>query len=291
MKFKKVFFFSVLLGGMVGILSAQTSVHAQDVTIIKYYDDPRDVVIHDYYRKLLTMALDETKGKYGPFKVERVMKNADQRDAFRHLRVGDGVDVVCSIMSVARDWVLRAVKVPLSKGYIGYRLIMVTQPNKNIFDHVNNIKELNNFRLGQEYDWPDTQILKFNGIHVVPSRTYNGLFAMLANHDIDGFPRGIYEIAYEIKAHPHMHLAIADGIYLKYPQDFFFFVKKDNLALAKRIKEGLLAGKKDGRFDQLFKENVLPSIKAVHLEKRHAIELSNPQYYKMMQDSSLTLNR
>ena len=85
-----------------------------------------------------------------------------------------------------------------------------------------------------------------------------------------------------------MHLAIANGIYIKYPTDMFFYVKKDNLALAKRIREGLLAGMKDGSFDRIFKENVQPSIDAAHLEKRHEIQLANPQYKQLMKNSPLT---
>ncbi len=258
------------------------------VTLVRYYADPSDAITHFYYRKLLHMALEETEKQYGPFKMEPVMENVTQRVAFRHLRVGEGVEVVYSMMSTAREWVLRTIKVPLSKGYIGCRLILVNQSDKNLFADVTNKDQLNKFRLGQEYDWPDTQILESNGINVIKSQTYDSLFTMLENHTIDGFPRGVYEINYEIQHHPEKHLVVANGIYIKYPTDMFFYVKKDNLALAKRIREGLLAGMKDGSFDRIFKENVQPSIDAAHLGKRHEIKLANTKYKQLMQGSPLT---
>lgn len=271
---------------LLSILVMVKPVYAQhaNVTLVRYYDDPRDVVINGYYYKLLEMALKKTEKQYGPFKLELVMKHQVARDVLRHLRVGDGVDVVSSNMSLARAWVLRAVKVPLTKGYIGCRLIMVNQADKNMFKNVMNAEQLNKFRLGQEYDWPDVQILEENGVHVVTTQTYDSLFTMLANHAIDGFPRGVYEIASEIKERPKMHFAIANGIYLKYPEDFFFYVKKDNLALAKRIKEGLLAGKKDGSFDRIFREDIQPLIDAAHLGMRRMIKMSNPDYIRIMKD-------
>lgn len=281
----RIFFFIAILFSlyMPGIVRAQKS----DTTVVRYYADPSDVITNYYYRKLLRMSLQETEAKYGPYKMKPVMEDVTQRIAFKRLRLGDGVDVVYSMMSMARKWVLRAVNVPLSKGYIGYRLIMVNKADKNMFSNVRNVDQLNKFRLGQEYDWPDTQILESNGVRVVKSQTYDSLFSMLAHHAIDGFPRGIYEIDYEVNAHPKLNLTVANGIYLKYPTDMFFYVKKDNLALATRIKEGLLAGIKDGSFDRLFKENVQPSIDNAHLDRRHAIELSNQEYEELMKDGTM----
>ena len=172
------------------------------------------------------MALKETEEKSGPFKMVPVMKDVTQRVAFKHLRVGDGVDVVYTMMSMARKWVLRSVNVPLSKGYIGYRLIMVNESNENLFAGVTNVDQLNKLRIGQEYDWPDTQILESNGVKVIKSQIYDSLFTMLENHTIDGFPRGIYEIDYEIKAHPKLHLAIANSIYLKSRPTCFFMSRR-----------------------------------------------------------------
>ena len=59
------------------------------------------------------------------------------------------------------------------------------------------------------------------------------------------------------------------------------------MALAARIREGLVAGMKDGSFDRLFKENVQPSIDTAHLDKRHAIQLSNPEYERLMKDNGI----
>lgn len=287
---KKSPLLAVLVIGFLTVFLTTSSLYAQQkkVTEVRYYADPSDVITHFYYRKLLRMALEETEKQYGPFKLEPVLKDVTQRVAFRHLRVGEGVDVVYSMMSVARAWVLKVIKIPLSKGYIGCRLIMVNESDKNLFANVTSVAQLNNFRLGQEYDWPDTQIFESNGVNVVKSQTYDSLFTMLEDHKIDGFPRGIYEIDYEIKHHPNMHFTVANGIYIKYPTDMFFYVKKDNLALAHRIRDGLLAGMKDGTFDRIFRENVQPSIDAAHLNKRHVIKLSNPEYEKLMKESPLT---
>lgn len=259
--------------------------YQKDTTFVRCYIDIGDVITHHYYRNLLNMALKETQAQYGPFKVIPVMKDSTLRQGFRDLRTGRGIDVMYSMMSFARKWVLKAIKIPLTKGYIGYRLIMVNQADKNQFANLTTVNGLKKFRMGQGYDWIDTQILKSNGLDVVTSRSYDSLLTMLSDHTIDGFPRGIFEIYNEVKDHPQMHFAVANGIYLQYPQDFFFYVKKDNLNLARRIREGLLAGMKDGSFDHLFDKYIQPFIDAAHLDKRHVIKLSNPEYDKLLKDN------
>ncbi len=277
MKYKRIS--SLLLSTVIICLVIHESSAAQskDTLLVRYYDY-KNMKANRYCHELLNMALKETQQEYGPYKMVGVYPNLSQRVVLKRLESGDGVDLVCATISRARKWVLKAIKIPLTKGYIGYRLIMVNQNDKNLFADVTNADQLNRFRLGQEYDWPDTQILRENGVHVVTSQTYDSLFTMLNHHIIDGFPRGIYEITYEIKTHPKMNLAIANGIYLKYPLDSFFYVKKSNLKLAQRIKEGLLAGQRDGSFDRLFKEKMQPAIDAAHLDKRHAIKLANSTY-------------
>ena len=270
-----------LLTGIFTLWMLTISCFAQDTMLVRYYDY-KNVEANRYYAELLDMALRETEEQDGPFKLQAVFPNTTQRDALKRLRVGDGVDVIFTMSSMARSWVFKAIKFPLTQGYIGLRMILVTPSNKSRFSKITSVEELRHQKLGQGYDWPDTQILKDNGLDVVTSHSNDSLVEMLFENKIDGFPRGVTEYEHVIHEHPNHKMVAADGIYLKYPTDMFFYVKKENLSLARRPEEGLKKGKKDGSFDRIFNKYMGASIKAARLEKRHAIILENPEYTEMM---------
>ncbi len=272
-----------LLTSVLTLWMCISSGFAQDTLQVRYYNY-ENVEANRYYAELLDMALRETEKEDGPFELQAVYPNTTQREALKRLRIGDGVDVIFTMSSMARSWVFKAIKVPLTEGYIGVRMILVTPAQKTHFVNITNLNELRLQKLGQGYDWPDTQILKENGLGVVTSQSNDSLVEMLFENKIDGFPRGVTEFKNVISKYPNHKMSVADGIYIKYPADMFFYVRKQNLSLARRLEKGLKASKKDGSFDRIFNKYMGSSIKAAQLEKRHAIILSNPEYNKMMGD-------
>ncbi len=273
---------SFLTGVLIFLLTCVAS-FAQDTLLVRYYDY-KDMPANRYYADLLHMALRETESQDGPFKLLPVYQNRTQRETLKRLRVGDGVDVIFTMSSMARRWVFKAVNVPLTKGYIGVRLILVTPENRYHFAKITNANELRQKKLGQGFDWPDTQILEDNGMNVVTSLSVDSLVDMLMENKIDGFPRGVTEFEGIISKYPHRKMVAANDIYIKYPTDMYFYVRKDNISLAERLEKGLKAGQKDGSFNKIFRKYLQPSIDAAHLDERHVIKLSNPTYTRMLKD-------
>ena len=82
---------------------------------------------------------------------------------------------------------------------------------------------------------------------------------MLRVKRFDYMPRGVYESFYEQRTHAGEGIAIEKTIFLHYHVPFYFFVSRDNPALADRIARGLGIALKDGSFDALF--NSFPSFR------------------------------
>jgi hypothetical protein len=62
----------------------------------------------------------------------------------------------------------------------------------------------------------------------------------------------LYEIWAEQPAHANKGLVIEESLLLNYPSPIYFFVNKNDKALADRIERGLTIAISDGSFDELF---------------------------------------
>ena len=94
-------------------------------------------------------------------------------------------------------------------------------------------------------------IMRGNGFAVTTSLHYNALFQMLAMDRFDYFPRGLHEVWNEAQVHRDAGLRIEKKLMLYYPAPFYFFVNKNDTALAARIARGLTIAQEDGSFDRL----------------------------------------
>lgn len=194
------------------------------------------------------------------------------------------LDIMITMTSPEREAALLGVPVPLTKGLLGWRIALVRKERLHQFAAVRESGQLKKFVAGQGHDWPDTAILRGNGLPVEVSSAYDGMFKMLEAGRIDYFPRALQQVFAENKAHPS--LAVEPHIVLRYPTDAYFFVNRRNVRLAGDVRRGLERAAADGSFDQLFYRYFAAQIAAAGLEGRRIIALPNP-----VRPSSLPVDR
>jgi ABC-type amino acid transport substrate-binding protein len=100
---------------------------------------------------------------------------------------------------------------------------------------------------------------------------------MLAANRFDAFPRGLNEARRELdeRKQNYPQLAIEKSRALYFPYPVYFWVNKNNVALAKRIELGLNRSLADGSFRKLFESYHAAEIAAIKKEKRKVILLDN----------------
>jgi hypothetical protein len=184
------------------------------------------------------------------------------------------LDIMITMTSPEREAALLGVPVPLTKGLLGWRIALVRKERLHQFADVRDAVQLKKFVAGQGHDWPDTAILRGNGLPVEVSSTYEGMFKMLEAGRIDYFPRAVQQVFAEHAAHPA--LALEPHIALRYPTDAYFFVNRRNTRLAADVRRGLESAVADGSFDGLFYSYFAAQIAAAGLEGRRIIDLPNP---------------
>lgn len=240
---------------------ARTVVHA-----LPY--DNRDVA-QDYHVLLLKKALSYSAT---PYSLKAANETMAQSRALREISQQTGViDVYWSMTSAEREQQLRPIRVPLDRGLTGWRLLFV-KDNKPFLSTRRNKQ---NTLFVQGHDWPDSQILKANGLKIHTTNDYHAMYTMVEKGRVDALPRSVLEITRE-KQDFATKLFIAPDIMLYYPTAEYFFVSNEDSALASAIEHGLHEMIKDGSFNTLFQQQYGAIINELTQQKHRVLKLQNP---------------
>lgn len=186
---------------------------------------------------------------------------------------------------------MRPIRIPMFKGLLGYRVLMIKKGTQSKFDGIRTLEDLRRVSLASGRFWADTDVLVANDLNVLKVLKYSGMFFMLDGGRFDAFPRGAHEPWAEIARYPNLELEVEKNILMVYPNPFYFFVNKSNTELANNIEKGLRIAIADGSFDQYFLSD--PAVKDViekaNLKNRIIITLKNPGLPKLtpLDDKSL----
>lgn len=233
-----------------------------------------------YYEGLLQLALDKTEAEFGPCQVTVPEESKPQVRRYLDLERKAGTDIIDATATPERIERFRAVPIPLLKGLMGYRIFFIRKTDKEAFAQIKTLDDLRAFQAGQGEDWFDVQLLREHNIPVVTAPKYESLFRMLQADRFDFFPRGAQEILDEQVNFDTEGLLIEPTLLLAYPAPVYFFVHKDNTALAGRVETGLRRAFADGSFDQLFYEHpmVQEVFSRLKLFERTTLYLCHPHH-------------
>lgn len=238
-------------------------------------DDLRD----DYAIRLLELALSRTEDDFGPFNLLEIGLRMTQNRATRELGRGRYIDVLWTMTSRAREEKLVPIRIPLARGLLGVRVPVIRAGGANPLEDVSTVPGLRNLRAGQLQDWPDTMILRHNGVPVTTATDYESLFAMLARGRFDYLPRGIQELSAEARLYERHNLEPYRDLLLVYRAPNYFFVSPGDHALALRIRIGLERALADGSFTRLMEQHpaTAPAIETLRQGQARIIRLDNPE--------------
>ncbi|MDN3518185.1 hypothetical protein QWY84_11235 [Aquisalimonas lutea] len=237
-------------------------------------EDRRD----DYAIQLLELALSRTEDDFGPFNLLEIDLRMSQNRAIRELRDGRYIDVLWTMTNRAREEKLVPIRIPLARGLLGVRVPVIRAGGAGLLDGVSTLPDLRDMRAGQLQDWPDTMILRHNGVPVTTATNYQSLFAMLARGRFHYLPRGIQELAAETRIYERYGLEPYRDLLLVYRAPSYFFVAPGDHTLALRIRIGLERALADGSFTRLMERHpaTAPALTTLRRGQARIIRLRNP---------------
>ena len=232
-----------------------------------------------YYPDLvLKEALRATVDSDGPFEITYAAEAMKRKRALSELIIGKLVNVHIAATQDAWERSTIPIRIPVLKGLLGYRLLLVHKDDLEMFKTLRDLNELKKLKAGSGSQWTTTAILQKLGFNVVPGTDYEGLFAMLNLHRFNYFPRGVNEIFHEFdsRKNTYQNIAIEPTKVLYFPTPSYFFISPKHPELADRLRRGLNIIIQNGVFDRLFEDYYGEVILRAQLTDRILFKLENP---------------
>ncbi|KQQ47196.1 hypothetical protein ASF61_00630 [Duganella sp. Leaf126] len=237
---------------------------------------------YDYDWAVLRLALEKSGAKAGEFAVQRSSVAMAPPRVLHEMRARAGkVNVFVRATSPELEREFLPVRLPVDRGLLGYRLLLIRAADQPRFAQVRTAADLAQLRAGMGQGWTDIAVLRAAGIPVVEGSSYTGLFSMLDAHRFDFFLRSIDEASREIeeRQEEYPRMAVEQTLLVQYPLARYFFVRRDEQGklLAARIEAGMETMIRDGSLATLFQRYKGDLLRKARLGQRHLIRLTNPQ--------------
>lgn len=230
-----------------------------------------------YFPSVLQLAIDKSTDKYGPARLFQVDLPMEAQRQFISLD-NKLLDVIWTMTSNEREQEALPVRIPLLKGLLGYRVLVIRQKQQAQFAAIKQLNELKKLTAVQGYGWPDVQILQENGFNVESSAWYDSIYKSLDAGFYDYFPRSVLEAWSELSHYQYDNLKVDEQHLLVYPTAIYFFVAKHRPLLAERLAYGLHQAIADGSFDELFNQfpQHVDAVAKLNSQTRQVYTIPNP---------------
>lgn len=254
---------------------------AEPADIFVYSSGQTGTILDNAYEwRVLRAALEHSRAVYGDFRLEAGPAMPDRRQ-IRVLARGElplTVGIFTANEGLERQ--LLPVRIPVERGLLGYRVLLVRQADVGRFAGVSSLADLRPFRFGLMPVWDDGPVMRAADLQVVPGDNHDGLFRMLAAGRFDAFSRGATEILPEYRhaSREVPGLAVEPHLLLHYPLPVYFWFTPDGAGRrrAARVEAGLRAMIADGTLQGMFEAEYAALEVRLGLAHRRVIELPNP---------------
>jgi ABC-type amino acid transport substrate-binding protein len=243
-------------------------------TVIRYFPSGS---IYEYRWKLLELALAHAGDAAEKVRLEPYQEEVTQNRGVLLLQSGT-IDVIALGTNDERESKLRPVRIDILRGIVGFRLLVIRAADEGRIAQMDGSALRRQLTFGLNSQWADLPIMEANGFSVTTSSSYEDLFGMLAAGRFDAFPRGLNEARRELDErktlYPQLAVEATKALYFPFP--IYFWVNKNNPALADKIERGLRLSLADGSFRQLFETYHAAEIASIRRQRRQVILLNNP---------------
>ena len=254
------------------------AVSAAAVDVMKWPDTGNlDTPQEKYKFTIALTALKKTVPTYGTYKIEKIsIETMSTQRAREILRMGTSINAYTALTTSEWEEDTIPIRIPIRRGLLNYRLLLVHKNNLNMFSQVNTAAELMKIKVGSQLGWATTGILEAEGFNVVRGKKLDGMFYMLDGNRFDYLPRGINEAFYDLEKYKNkLDITVEPRLTLNIPAPTYIFIAPNEKRLAKRINDGLEIMVKDGTLKRLFYKAYSEYIEQANLKNRKVLMIKN----------------
>lgn len=227
--------------------------------------------------EVINRALELTVSEFGPFNFEKVNVDMTPGRALSETKTGQLINLFIAPHNEIWDEGTIPIKIPIRRGLLSYRLLLVNKNNLQKFKYVESMQELKQLTAGLQGHWVTAKIFKDLGFNVETANNFEGLFHMLDRGRFDYFPRAIYEIYDELNSRKSElpNLVIEPTLALYLPMKTFVYVSPKAPRVAKRMESGLSKLLESGEMAQILDKYYSEDIRRANLKNRRIIKIQN----------------
>lgn len=259
---------------------AEAKASTPSVTQVKLWNGNKTQSRQTYEREVLEAALKATEQKLGAWELKEDLTEyplaADEASVFRE----KGFDIFGTVAGNTKlaDEKKILIPLPLMKGLLGYRVLIIRAADKAKFAAIKTPAQLQQLRMGIPSTWADAELFRQNGYKVEEKGSFDDLFTRLESNEFDYVTFGANEVTgvFSERAAKSGKLLVDSSLLVFYPFPLVFYVNPDNKALAERVTLGLQTISSNGELDAIFNRYFAADLKAVNLPARTMISLKNP---------------
>ncbi|OUS24257.1 hypothetical protein A9Q99_25325 [Gammaproteobacteria bacterium 45_16_T64] len=228
---------------------------------------------HQYYHELLLRALEQNGHQLSFDNIS----DKSQQWITASLRRGL-LSIHWFLQTKERDELFIPIKVNLTNGLIGNRVLLIPKNSQPIYDNISNLAEFRELNLSSALgkNWYDAKVWKHNSLKYLEIVKWRNIYSMLEskNRGIDYFPRGVNEILPELREHPN--LEIEKNLVFSYDRDFIFYLAKSKSHLQPIIEQSLLKARDSGLMNTLIEHYWYENLSQLNVKHRTPILLKTP---------------
>lgn len=243
---------------------------------VRFWNGNKSPVRREYEKQLLSLCLNEAGFVNADVLVdERDYPNAeDEGNIF-----SNGCDVLVSVAGNQKfsGKPTKIIEIPLCKGVLGHRLLIILKQHAKRFSNISSIKQLQKMTIGIPATWADADLFRKNGYKVSEKGSLDDNFTRLLAQKIDYITLGVNEIesVLERLGDVKKELLIEPNILLYYPLPLVFYVHPDKIQLANIVKSGLKNAIANGKHAALFEMHHPHIADRLALRTRKTLQLTN----------------
>lgn len=231
-----------------------------------------------YSTTLLEMILESTREDFGEYRIRFFPEDCTRARELHEIASGENINVC--VVPTSSEWESKAIaiRIPVMKGLMGYRLFLVDRAKAGQFTELRTLEDFKKLRAGYGCRWPITAVLHKQGFCIVGSNGYEELFHMLRANRFDYFARGLNDIFMEYETRPGLaeDVVIEGGHAMYLAMPVYIFVSPAYPEVASRLRAGFERIMADGSFDRLFARYHCTSLLKARLGERHIFVVDNP---------------
>ncbi|WP_339724695.1 hypothetical protein [uncultured Paraglaciecola sp.] len=244
-----------------------------------FWNGNKSAARQNYELALLEACLEVTAQDYAAVDVR--VDNTDYPRAADETNIfATGADILVTVAGNVKfkDIPKLVITQPLTKGLLGYRLLLVRNESLASFSQINTPQQLQALSIGVPQTWADAELFRHNQYKVIEQGTLDDLFLRLKNGSFDYVALGVNEIEeiYASRVATLEGISIEPSLMLYYPFPLVFYVSAAQPILAQRVKTGLNKIIVNGEFESLFERHHGDVVQRLKLRDRAVLTLNNP---------------